>query len=397
MIAGCVAIATALVLVLLLFEPPGATEQQPPAEPTGTHAATAARSDAARATIAGAAARTEAPVDAMVTFEVVDAESSAPLDGVRIGAGAARRTVELGSLVQLGTTNGGQLSVSLARVIPDQADTKLVLTRRGYLAKVVDPPAAAGTCRVPMDKGRDTWVRVVEPSGAPLPGASVAFFGGNFELGLLAAAADGEHVTGGAGGWFASVVCDADGYASVALPARQVTILATCLGWFQAKHAFVQDAKEPDRGLQSTVQNGMSIAVEPASERRLAVDIVMHPVQCAVLAARPSRILGKSLPDADTRSWREVHSIFAWDAAALVSRLLQQRFPGDLVFTSCLVPASAPASAAARAMARDVGGPTLRVRVLVDGVGELDVRVALQRFTEVHLERLLARARPATP
>lgn len=356
-VGSCVALVACCLGFLLLLRPGAATAAP---EPSATTRAAAPGPVASVIQTESIARRVRADSGAFVTFQVVGTTAE-PLDAVRFRFGAIARSVALESLIELGVTSSGRITLPLSRLETKDGDEGLLLTTTGYLPLTVPPPAEAGVYVLSMTRGRVINVRIVDSTGAPVPEAQVTFFSGNVDANLLARSGrDGRRcdwVVGCGNAWFASVSCDMEGRAMATVPnGGSITVVASGLGWF------------PVAGPQKIVED---------YDTKHTMELRLAPVRCAVLASRPSKILGKSFCALDLRLWREATNISAFAARDAVREILVERFPGDLVIVECLEArtASAPSGVS----------PQARLRILIDGQGEADVAVALEPFKEVRL------------
>lgn len=294
-----------------------------------------------------------------VILVVTDKATGAPLDNVVCAMAPPGRVIERRALVALGETTNGTFALPAA-MIPDNGDgIRLALTKDGYLSAAVTLPAGTETCRIAMSRGSSTWVRLVGFDGAPVPNGRVVAFPDNVDASLLETDAfgDGDCLAGDEGAWFASAPCDAEGYGVLTVPDGAM-LVGVSNGWFPARlPKWLPEARDRDH----------------------AIPVRMGQVQCAVVAIRGARVLGRSLAECDSPAWHTATNAFAFAVRDRVMDTLRERFPGDLVVAQCLVPRDVTAARSK---------PTVRFRALVDGVGMIDVVAHLRDLDKVALESL---------
>ncbi len=372
-------LALLLVACVCLFVSLAAESARPPA----ADSANATRPEASAPTVSVSlpVLRQEAQVSAEsddVVIVVTDAQSGAKLDAVNVCIAGSQRTVEMKHLVALGATVGGVATLSIHRLrgLPDGA--RLALVHASHVPALLKVPEVPGVYSVELNKARLVSARVVTPDGRPVPHARVTFFSSNVERAAISSAPAPpsleQSFSVGQGAWYVSTSSDVNGEAEAWIPDEKANVIADLFGWF------------PLAGNQE-------ISRQDAAE---ATVILMEEVRCAVLAAHPEVVLGRSLLGGGPSRWREATNTFAFIARGRVVEELAKRYPGDIVLAECLYALPVASGRVVKSPQEDAG-PLMRASVLVDKVGLVSLRVSLAPFSSVSMTNVAKDLRTRGP
>lgn len=298
-----------------------------------------------------------------VTLVVKDAATGALVEQGYVLIAEGTRTIRRHDARTLGGFTLGTATLDWGVLQPAKATSALVVESAGYVPAVVQIPPSPGTYDVRVQRGRKIRVTVETPARRPVAGASVIAFAGNVDRALLDSPQEevpfATMFSMGQGAWYLRTVTGPDGTAEVTVPKDRVTVTAERLGWF--------------------LTQGYSDVAEEAVESPGELRLEMQEVFCVALATRSGHILGRTFATAVRGGWHEATNASAFHARDRVVAELGKRFPGDISLAECLLPGTGgPTDPSA--------GPEVRLGVLVEQVGRVDLAVHLRPFTQASLE-----------